>query len=97
MEGFCVYRRSEKLPILFDTCQTQRWRNALYAAGIDPNRHIKRYKRRKRSVNRRSCQGKHKLRTRTQAVTVNALIVIKRRSRLSAKIKSSRTHAKALL
>ena len=27
------------------------WRNALHAAGIDPNRHIKRYKRRKRSVN----------------------------------------------
>ena len=27
------------------------WRNALQAAGIDPNRHIKRYKRRKRSVN----------------------------------------------
>ena len=27
------------------------WRNALQAAGIDPDRHIKRYKRRKRSVN----------------------------------------------
>jgi len=27
------------------------WRNALQAAGIDPNRHIKPYKRRKRSVN----------------------------------------------
>jgi hypothetical protein len=27
------------------------WRNALQAAGIDPNRHIKNYKRRKRSVN----------------------------------------------
>jgi 5-methylcytosine-specific restriction endonuclease McrBC regulatory subunit McrC len=26
------------------------WRNALQAAGIDPNLHIKRYKRRKRSV-----------------------------------------------
>src|SRR5215510_14854731 len=27
------------------------WRNALQATGIDPDRHIKRYKRRKRSVN----------------------------------------------
>jgi hypothetical protein len=28
------------------------WRNALQAAGIDPSQHIKRYKRRKRSVDR---------------------------------------------
>ena len=37
------------------------WRNALQTAGIDPDRHIKRYKRRKRSVNsviERAARGK---------------------------------------
>jgi hypothetical protein len=39
------------------------WRNALQAAGIDPNRHINPYKRRKRSVNRviaRVARDKHR-------------------------------------
>jgi hypothetical protein len=43
------------------------WRNALHAAGIDPNRHINRYKRRKLSVNsviERAARGKQQWRRR---------------------------------
>jgi hypothetical protein len=76
------------------------WRNALQAAGIDPDRHIKRYKRRKRSVNRviaGVARDNVMAHTYTEAVTVNPRVASKRRLCLSANIRTSRRHAKALL
>jgi hypothetical protein len=45
------------------------WRNALHAAGIDPDLHLRHYKRRKRIVNsviERAARGKQRWRRRTQ-------------------------------
>jgi hypothetical protein len=77
------------------------WRNALHATGFDPNRHIKALQAAQAEYEQcylKSCQRETiVVHTYTEAVTVSPRVASKRRLCLSANIRNSSRHAKALL